>query len=483
MRSIWETDVKAPPRPTLDSAVSCDVVVIGGGIAGILTAYHLQEKGVSTIVLEANRVGSGQTAGTSAKITSQHGLCYARLEKHYGREGAAKYAAAQERAIERYRELVRQHGIACDFEELPAYLYTMEAPGVLEKEGRAAERAGIDATLTSDTELPFRPTLALRYTHQAQFHPLRFLFALADGLTVYEHTKALAVERNLVRTENGTVSAKAIVFCTHFPFVDNPGFYFTKMHQARSCFIAYEGVEPLRGMYRGIDAGAHSFRPFRNMTLLGGGNYRTGENEQGGTYHALRRTAESYWQDPREVCCWSAQDCMTADALPFIGPYSKRRPAWYVVTGFGKWGMTNAMVAADIISESVMGQRPDYADIFDPGRLKISAAFRRIGKDLCYTTGSLAKTAFYLPAKRAEELAPGEAGIVRYKGKRAACYRDPAGKLHPVKSPCAHLGCSLRWNRDETVWECPCHGSRYDMDGKLLNNPANKGIEWNSGKK
>ena len=271
MSSIWEQTVRREDRPPLAGDIQVQAVVIGGGMAGILTAKELAGRGVHTVVLEAGRLGGGQTGRTTAKITAQHGMIYQGLILHFGKEKARQYALANQRAVERYRGMIEQAGVLCDFQTCPAYLYSRLAAEPLEREEEACRRLGLSVGFTTQTTLPFPVKAALRMEGQALFHPLKFLHWAAEGLTVYEDTPVTAVRGDEVLTPKGKVRAEHIVFAAHYPFVNLPGFYFTRLHQERSYAVALKGTGELDGAYYGVDPGGLSLRPFGSMVLLGGG--------------------------------------------------------------------------------------------------------------------------------------------------------------------------------------------------------------------
>ena len=299
MDSLWIKTSESAARPPLYGDTETEVAVIGGGMAGILTALFLQEHGVHTVVLEAGRTGGGTTCRTTAKLTSQHGAIYAELLERFGREKAQMYAHANQRAIENYRRVIEKYHISCDFEETDALLYSHAHEDVMRREAEAAASLGLPASFTSRLELPLRISGAVRFTGQAQFHPLKFLYPLADQLTVYERTPAERVEGHTVFTPKGRVKADKIVFACHYPFVNFPGLYFARMHQERSYVLALENAPLPQGMYYGYEAYAYSLRRWGNVTLLGGGAHRTGENPDGGHYRELREAARILFPESR----------------------------------------------------------------------------------------------------------------------------------------------------------------------------------------
>lgn len=444
MESIWSKDVSLPAREPLPGNMETEAAVIGAGLAGCLTAYFLHRQGVKTVVLEADRIAGGQTKNTTAKITSQHGLIYDKLIRTFGEEKARQYAAANQHAIDKYRRLINGNHIDCNFREYPAYLYTNTSREALEAEQRAAARLGIDAALVEETELPFPVAGALRFSAQAQFHPLKFIRAITKELTIYEKTLVLRVEEDgRIITDRGVVRANAIVFAAHFPFVNVPGYYFLRMHQERSYVLALENAAQLEGMYLGVDADGLSFRSAGPYLLLGGGGHRTGENASGGKYEMLRQAAREFFPQSTEAAHWSAQDCIPMDGVPFIGRYAAGRPHWYVATGFQKWGMTSSMVAAMIICDAVLDKENDFAEVFSPQRFALQASAKNLATDVKQSLKGLCR------------------GLSDMR--------------------CPHLGCGLTWNADEKSWDCPCHGSRFDADGRLLTGPAQTDAELRRG--
>lgn len=476
MESIWRETVEIPERKRAEGFLEREIVVIGAGMTGILTACHLQRMGKQVVVLEAGRIAGGQTGRTTAKITSQHGAFYHRLISNIGFERARLYAKANQEAIEAYRRIVEEQGIECDFRRLPSYLYSTGNGDLLRQEAEAAKALGIHADMVSVCELPFPIEGAVRFENQAQFHPLKFIRAMAEGLEVYENTPVKKVRGNVVYFDGGMVSADKVIFATHYPIVNFPGMYFLRQHQERGYVLALSGCERLNGMYYSADSDGLSFRSAGDILLLGGNSHRTGKNVQGGAYASLEETARKYYKDSQVVGRWSAQDCMPHDEIPFVGRYSclmgnrghfgkgeKGRGSsgggglpvgggdWYVATGYKKWGMSSAMAASLLLADLVTGGENPYEKLFTPQRLLIKAASGNLATDIGESIRGLSKGWLH-PWKRQEET--GEKRWTR----------------------CSHLGCRLEWNPDEESWDCPCHGSRFDREGHLLDEPAKCGL-------
>lgn len=426
MNSVWSDTASIPNKEPIRQDVRTDVLIVGGGMAGILCAYHLQQVGVSYVLVEADTICSGITKNTTAKITSQHGLIYDKLIRQFGVEQAQMYLQANQSALDEYRRLCEN--IDCDFEEKDAYTYSIDRHKIVEKELAALEKFGYPAELAETLPLPFSVAGAVKFPHQAQFNPLKFVAAIASDLNIYEHTRVRELMDRGAVTNHGTIAAEKTIVATHFPFLNKHGSYFLKQYQHRSYVLALEHAPNVRGMYVDEAQTGMSFRNYQNLLLIGGGDHRTGK--QGGNWQELSNFATRYYPDAKEKYRWATQDCMTLDGVPYIGQYSKHTPNFYVATGFNKWGMTSSMVAAMILTDMVMGKECPNAKIFSPSRTILR------------------------PQLAANAL---EATV---------------NLLTPSKKRCPHLGCALKWNKQEHSWDCPCHGSRFTKDGVLIDNPA-----------
>lgn len=476
MKSVWSESCKFRKREALNKDIKTDVLVIGAGIAGILTAYMLKQKGRDVVLIDAAEIASGNTKNTTAKITSQHDLIYSKLIAEFGEEKARQYAKANELAIKKYKEIIEDKRIECDFEEKPAYVYSLNEVDVLKEEAKAAKNLGIDAEFVQEANLPFKIKGAVKFNNQAQFNPLKFLKGISNELVIYENTRALEIKENLVVTSGGNITANNIVVATHYPIMNAPGYYFMKMHQERSYVLALENTSEIDGMYIDLNKEGYSFRTYNNLLLLGGISHRTGENEEGGSYDKLRKVAKNLYPKAKEKYYWSAQDCMTIDGIPYIGRYSSETPNIYVATGFNKWGMTSSMVSAIIISDMILEKENDFSEIFSPRRFDLSLSINNIANDLIETAKNFIAQKVYIPSSEIEHIKNGHGGIIEYNGEKVGVYKNKEGKEFFVSTKCTHLGCQLSWNADELTWDCPCHGSRFDYKGRLIGSPATKDL-------
>ena len=433
MNSIWIQQSDLPHFRSMEGSIKTDVLIVGGGMAGLLCAFFLQEKGVDYTLVEGRTICSGITKDTTAKITAQHGLIYSKLLRQRGEEIAKKYLDANQEAVRRYAELCRR--MECDLEQKTAYVYSTNQPKKLEEEAEALRKIGYHAKFAQTTELPFPVVGAIGFEDQAQFHPLKFAAQLSRGLNIYERTFVKEFKDHAAVTERGEIAFQKVIFATHFPIDNKHGMYFLKMYQHRSYVIALEHAADVHGMYLSAEKGGYSFRNYGDLLLLGGGAHRTGKT--GGNWQELRDFAGSYYPDSRERCAWATQDCMTLDGVPYIGLYAKHMPDCYVATGFNKWGMTSSMVAAMLLSDLVMEKENPYAEMFDPAR--------SMWRPQLFCNGWEALT----------------------------------NLLTISKKRCPHMGCALKWNHEEHSWDCPCHGSRFDERGGVIDNPANGDLNLN----
>lgn len=474
MKSVWNSEISFKKRESLNMDIECDTVIIGGGITGLLIGYMLNSYGVESVIIEAKRICSGNTKNTTAKITAQHELIYDNLIKEFGEENAKYYAVANGKAIKKYKEIIEKESINCDFKETQAYVYSIEETKPIEDEYNAAIKLGIDAELVDEISIPIKIKKALKFKHQAQFNPLKFLKPISEKLTIYENTKAtdIDIHNNIVVTDKGFITAKHIVVTTHYPFLNIPGYYFLRMHQERSYVLALENAIDFEGMYIGIEEDGYSYRTYKDLLLFGGINQRTGENKEGDAYDVLRKAAKEIFPNSIEKYHWSAQDCITIDNIPYIGQYSTKTPNIYVATGFKKWGMTSSMVSAMIISDMICGNENEYAHIFSPTRFDLSASVENTANNVVKTAKNFIAEKIHLPNEYLEDVKNGEGKIINYENEKVGIYKDIKGNIHTVNTKCPHLGCELKWNADELTWDCPCHGSRFDYEGQWVGGPA-----------
>lgn len=476
--SLWfQPELKEKKQPLIGE-IHTEIAIIGGGLAGLLSAYLLSQEGRNVIVLEKGEVGCGITKNTTAKITSSHGLIYHKLIQYKGEERGREYGTANQLAISMYEKICNDLSLDCDFERLPNYIYTLDNEASIEKEWKATRRLGLPASIKTETPLPFPIKAALCFEEQAQFHPIKFLKGIEKELTIYENCKVTEVKKDgTILTEEGKIHAEHIIITTHFPFINRPGYYFLRLHQDRSYLMAFDCKESrhdLQGMYLDADPNGYTFRNYKNYLIIGGGGHRAGKYNPLNAYHEIEESARKWYPELKTAYKWSNQDCMTPDGIPYIGTYSASTPNIYVATGFNKWGMTSSMVSAIILKDIICFGKSEYQKVFHPRRMMFSGS-GTILKDTGIITVSLLKEHLKIPRDKLDNIKQNQSGIVIHKGQRVGIYRDFNDDYHMVSTKCPHLGCSLEWNQNELTWDCPCHGSRFDYRGNIISNPATRG--------
>lgn len=478
---------------TLEGNEETEVCIIGGGLFGLTTAYYLTKCGKKVIVLEKGEIGSKVSGNTTGKITSQHDLFYAHLIDDYGEEYAKKYLETNEKAIENIKQIIKEEQIDCDFSMQKSYVYTTKEDEVLEiqKEVAVVNKLGKNAKFVNKIDLPIKIKGAIEFEGQAQFHPRKYMLGLANSIEkqnkIYQYTTVTDVEKNgekyKVYTDKGSVEAKYIVMASHFPIINMPGFYFVKMYQSTSYLIAVETKSQLpQGMYINVKEPMYSFRTAnyngKEILLIGGVGNKTGEPiEDNSHYKKLEKKAREMYPDCKILYRWNTRDCISLDKIPYIGEFSNLMKNVYVGTGFKKWGMTSTNVAANIVTDKIMGTKNKYEEIFTATRMKPIKNRWEVENILKQTVNSIALNKFKIEPYSIEQIKNDNAAIIEINGDNIGVYKDAKGKVYAVKSNCSHLGCLLSWNNLDKTWDCPCHGSRFDYMGRNIYEPAIKNLE------
>lgn len=474
----------------LDVNIEADVCIVGGGITGTLVAYYLSKHGKTVVLLEKDKVCMKTSGNTTAKVTSQHGLFYKYLLESKGYEFAKKYYEANENAIKNIENIVNSENIDCDFEKQDAYVFTEKEDDVkkIGEEVVAVKEIGGNAEFTTKTNLPFGIKGAIRSKNQAQFNSKKFVNQLLGKITknenvkVFENSKVIDIkkEQNTYKiiTNSNYVKSKCVVLACHYPIINAPGFYFLKMYQMQSHAIVIEAdTDFFEGMYINSELPTKSFRTLKDgdkrLLAIVGCDYKTGSNiNYENINNQLEKIAKDMYPNCKIKYRWSAEDCITLDKIPYIGEFSKFMPNVYVATGYKKWGMTTSDVAANIICDKIMKKTNKYEDIFKATRAEPIKNIKEVENMLKQTTKSLIIEKFMLSNDDLYEIKNGEGKIINVSGKKVGIYIDENGKVHAIKPVCSHFGCELTFNSLEKTWDCPCHGSRFDIDGNSIETPS-----------
>lgn len=425
-KSIWEDTITLPSFNSLNNDIETDILVVGGGITGILTAYYLKQAGFNVVLVEKNKIGSGATKNTTAVVTSLQDTLYQDRVKKLGYKKARLYLTASMDAILEYKNLSNKYNF--DYEEIPTYMYTCTNSEKLVHEQNVLKSLEFDTKITDKVKLPFDIQNAIMYPKQAQINALKLISELSKELTIYEHTEIKKITSKYAYTDKFKIKANRIILAIHFPFIDHLGMYYAKMYQTKSYVIAAKTKTKLDGAYISDVSGGLYFRKYHDYILIGGNDRKTGD--KGVSFKNIRQFIKKNYPDANIEYEWVNQDCMTLDDIPYIGPYSNFSKNTFIATGFNLWGMTNAMIAAKNLTNLMLNKETEYTKLFNPNRVVIN-------KQLFTNLGRYMKNLLTISNKR-----------------------------------CTHLGSALKWNEEEGVWECPCHGSKYESDGTLISEPA-----------
>ena len=538
MNSYWINSEKNKEKYNkVEKNIETDICIIGGGITGISTAYYLTKENLKVTVLDMGKIGFQTTGNSTAKITSQHGLFYKDLKDSKGEDFARLYYDANEDAIKNIKKIVEKEKIQCDLECQSAYVLAANREEVQKVKdevevvrgfgGHAEylEREDIDKNL-----LILNPLAAIRFKNQAQFNSYKYTIELAKicknlGANIYENTKVVDVRDEkdyyYLETEDGyKIKAKYLVITTKYPIINIPGFYFMKMYQSTSYGISIPVKEKLfDGMYITstnpkvslrmakvdnniikdvVDGNIENYEKQEKenrkrvkekqnskidneyVLIVVGADHKTGEKtDLSNSYKKLENIAKQIYPQGKVENYWNTEDCITLDKIPYIGKYSNIWENAYVATGFNKWGITTSNIAANIITDMIIGRKNRYEDIFISTRVEPVKNRQEVGNMLKETVSSLVLKKFELPESEQASLKNEEGKIIEIEGEKVGAYKDKEGRIYTIVPKCAHLGCELSWNNLDKTWDCPCHGSRYDYTGKMLYGPTVKDLYIN----
>ncbi|MCL2756405.1 MAG: FAD-dependent oxidoreductase [Firmicutes bacterium] len=488
MKTIWERS-EQKKFDQLQSDIKCDVAIIGGGIAGLMSAFHLVKAGKRVCILEANRIGSGVTAGSTAILTYAQDVIYRYLIRKHGKDAASKYLNDSQNAIKEIKNIVEKEKFDCDFEAVDFVLFSTKYCGKksLMKEVKAYKELGHEVEQEFDPGLPYKVAKSLRFKGNYQFNPLKLCDGLANYITqnggqIFEKTLVKeAPNESHLKIGEYTVFAENFIVATHFPYINLPGFFWLKMFQHQNYCIAFNPPSGFENFakgtsYESIDKTGFEYRRVGEAILCDGASVRVGQKPYKSKYQILEQHIEKHFDSQNEIVRYCSQDCITMDKLPYAGRYSHFVDNVFVTTGFNKWGMTNSYICAKVVTDMILGKldidAPFDENIYTPQRIALVVNPVETVTNVATIAASFANDILNVDAKKFERIGAGQGAIIKYKGKRVGASREDDGTLNLISGICPHLGCNLKWNKDERTFDCPCHGSRFDTKGKIINNPA-----------
>ena len=472
MKSIWNSVKDADMTKSLKKDLVCDIVVVGGGIAGILTAYHLSQNSQRVTLIEASTLFSGVTHNTTAHMDAMQGYKYDSIKNNSSITDATLYFNSQIKAIRDYESIIKKEKINCDFMRADSFMYTIQQKDKLQKEYQVLKDIGADVEFEQNVDmLNFPVDAAIKLSNQAHFNPIKFLNGLPKKFDIVENTRIIKVDtkNKILYTSSNKITANKIIVATGYPIIDVPGWYFLRMYKSHSYSIAIEGGN-INAVYQSDMDNGLTFRPYDNKVIIGGLDHRSGRVNSNDKFTRLGEIAKRSFGEIEVTHRWSANDCITFDGVPYAGYYSKKSKDIFIITGFNKWGMTNSMACSKLISDMIAGKENDYEKLFSPQRKWFE--FTPFMKNTAHTVKNLIVKPIIPPIKTPNSLQPGTGAILFYKGSKKAIYKDKDGNLYVSNALCPHLKCQLQFNPNTITWDCPCHGSRFDIYGNIIVSPA-----------
>jgi glycine/D-amino acid oxidase-like deaminating enzyme/nitrite reductase/ring-hydroxylating ferredoxin subunit len=488
--SYWNATAPASAFPALSGEIEVDVAIVGGGIVGVTTARMLKDRGLTVALVEARRLGEEVTGKSTAKITSQHNIAYTTIKRKFGEDGARLYAKANETGLRTIRELAARYGIDCNLETAPAFVFTEDEDQVsaIEDEARLANALGLPASLTRDTGLPFEVRAAMRWDEQAKFHPVKYVKGLAatlagDGCRVFENSRVIDWDPDRIATAGGTVRARHVVMATHLP-LGQIGMFYAEAHPHMDPVVMGR-IDPARapeGMFITAESPHRSFRTHRDdegqlWMIFAGMAHKPGDTEAGRENIAILADFARRTFGVEAEYVWTNEDYGPIDQVPFIGWSSSLRPGYLVATGFNAWGITNGTAAAILLADLVAGKDNPWLKLYDATRIKPIAGGAEFVKGNAQVAADLVGGYLSRKPHDFEALKPGEGAVLKLDGSNVAAFRDEAGEIHACSAVCTHMGCIVGWNATDRTWDCPCHGSRFALDGSVIHGPAVTALE------
>ncbi|MEO5500362.1 MAG: FAD-dependent oxidoreductase, partial [Ginsengibacter sp.] len=472
-----------------------DIAIVGGGITGITTALELQKLGFNCLVLEAQTLGFGSTSGTTAHLNTIIEISYDEIEKQFGEESAKLVLQSTLDAINLIKTNQEKYNIDCDFLERKGYQFATNEhqSKMLDANYEASIKAGCRVSYANEIPLNIPFTKALVFEDQAQFHPTKYLLGIANvfvknGGTILQNCRVTGVEKKddnvlKIETSKGSFLAKNLVYATHTPPGVNILHFrcapyrtyvmgFTLKDGNYPDSLVYDLDEPYR-YYRTQEIDGKKY------LIAGGEDHKTGEeSDTEQPYKNLEAYMRRYFNIDEITYRWSSQYFQSADGLAYIGHLPGNPENVYVSTGYSGNGMIFGTIGAIVLSNLIQTGQPAYKDLYNPSRIKPVAGFNNFVKEAADVVSKLAEKIIGAPKiKEFDEIKTNEGKVVKYESESIAVYKDKNGDLHTVSSACTHIKCNIAWNNTELVWECPCHGSRFTMDGEMITAPARKDLE------
>lgn len=489
--SLWLKDGLSTEISKLEEDLNCDVTIVGSGITGILTAYRLNELGYKVVLIDKYEPVHLSTGNTTAKFTFQHDLIYSEIIKNYDLEKAKLYYESQLDGLIFIRNLIKRHNISCDFKDTSSIIYAENQEKFKEilEEKSAYEKIGIPHEVIYDLPFNLDGVGGLKVDSQFELNPVKFLdfllsYLVKQGVSIFKNTSAKDLVKDgdnikVVTEDKNIITCRNLVISTGYPFFGANGYYYTRLEAHRSYLLAFPIDDTIDNHFMMI---SHSTSPYSlrfsqtdglNYLLVGGQGHKVGQTQsEENSYKRLMNFAQKNFQVNQPSFRWSAQDYKSIDNIPYIGKLTSRYNNIFVATGFNKWGMSNGGLSSILVSDLISNKYSKYQELFSPSRGEIKDNIGKFIKSNFGVAKELIKGKILPDERDLDNIKNDEGGIIKYKGKRVAAYRDSSGELFLSDSTCTHLGCELEYNNAERSFDCPCHGSRFNYNGKVIEGAA-----------
>lgn len=467
-----------------------DILIIGAGMAGLMTAYELSKNNKDIAIVDARKIFHGVSSKTTAKLTTMHNQIYQKICKYHGIKKAKLYYKSQKEALDYIVNIIKTEKIDCNLIKQDNYIYATSKNGndKLLKEFFLLKKIGANVELIDKIKIDIPIKSAIKCSNQYIFHPIKYLNKIKDiiekaNIPIYQNYNAIKIKKekdyyNVLFSNGDKIKTNKIIIATHYPFLNPSGLYYAKLYQENNYLIAFKTNKEIDGMYINSENPVKSLRPYKNIGIIVGNSHKSGDKVNYQEYMSkLRSSVYEFDKDAIITNEWTNQDVMSIDSLPFIGQYSRFHPNIYVATAFHTWGMTNSHVAALLISKEILNGKSEYTKIYSPLRFSHIKSPLESLKMVGKAVDGLILSRFFTPKSNLKNIKINSGSIVNYKGKYYAAYRMTEKEYIFLLPNCPHTYCFIQWNDVEKTWDCKCHGSRFDIYGNVITGPTTKPLK------
>ncbi len=488
MESIWEEDYKNKKLPSINEDMTTPVLIIGGGLAGLMCAYNFMKSGINFILVDSKKLARGVSIKTTAQVSIAHDSLYYEISKKFGKKKSIQYLKSQIEGLNLIKEIIKNEKIKCDYKEESTLLCanSKKTKDILNKQFDLVKNH-IDCEWLYYNKDIIDYKNAIEFKNQFIFNPVKYMMGIIDILIkkdmfLYENSNVTQIikKRNhyeAIINNKHTINVDKIVMACHYPFLNPDNLYFTKIYQSKSYAIAFKTNIKLKSNYVSLDEPYYYIRTYDKSTLIiGGCDHFTGINNN--ISKCYENLVDKIYEMDRKAMIqnkWFTEDCMVIDSLPFVGSYSWRNPNIILITGFLKWGFTNAHIAAKNVTNMILGDKYDY--LYKTKRCTLLRDVKSTFRMLAHSINGLILSKLFIKKYKLNKIKINSGKVMKFKNTNVLVYRESENKYIFLKNKCTHMGCSLIWNDVDKLWESKCHGSIFDRYGHVVYGPALKDLE------